>query len=51
MIPPVMAARVRLQQSIDFGPDCALVKAPTLVVTGEDALDRRRPRRRSRGGT
>ncbi len=39
MFPPIMAARVRLQQSIDFGPDCALVKAPTLIVTGEDALD------------
>jgi pimeloyl-ACP methyl ester carboxylesterase len=39
MIPPLMAARVRLQQSLDFGPDCALVKAPTLIVTGEDALD------------
>jgi 3-oxoadipate enol-lactonase len=39
MIPPIMAARVRLQQSLDFGPDCALVKAPTLVVTGEDGLD------------
>jgi len=39
MIPPIVAARVRLQQSLDFGPDCALVKAPTLVVTGDDELD------------
>lgn len=40
MRPPVMAARVTLQQGIDFTADCAAVKAPTLVVTGEDALDR-----------
>jgi len=39
MIPPLMAARVRLQQSIDFGPDCERVTAPTLIVTGEDGLD------------
>jgi 3-oxoadipate enol-lactonase len=39
MFPSLMAARVRLQQSIDFAPDCALVKAPTLIVTGEDGLD------------
>jgi 3-oxoadipate enol-lactonase len=39
MIPPVAAARVRLQQCIDFAPDCALVTVPTLVVTGEDGLD------------
>jgi pimeloyl-ACP methyl ester carboxylesterase len=40
MRPPVMAGRVRLQQQIDFAPDCAKVQAPTLIVTGEDALDR-----------
>lgn len=39
ILPPVMAARVALQQRLDFGPDCARVQAPTLVVTGEDALD------------
>jgi 3-oxoadipate enol-lactonase len=39
MLPSVMAARMTLQQAIDFTPDCAAVKAPTLVVTGEDALD------------
>lgn len=39
MIPPLMAGRVRLQQQIDFAPDCANVKAPTLIVTGEDGLD------------
>jgi pimeloyl-ACP methyl ester carboxylesterase len=40
ILPPVMAARVTLQQGIDFAPDCARVKAPTLLVTGEDHLDR-----------
>jgi 3-oxoadipate enol-lactonase len=40
ILPPVMAARVTLQQNIDFAPDCAQVKAPTLVVTGEDHLDK-----------
>jgi 3-oxoadipate enol-lactonase len=39
MIPSLMASRVTLQQGIDFAPDCARVKAPTLVVTGEEALD------------
>jgi 3-oxoadipate enol-lactonase len=40
ILPPVMAARVTLQQKIDFAPDCAQVQAPTLVVTGEDHLDK-----------
>lgn len=40
IFPPVMARRVRLQQRTDFTPDCAAVEAPTLVVTGEDDLDR-----------
>jgi 3-oxoadipate enol-lactonase len=40
MIPSLMASRVRWQQSMDFAPDCAAVRAPTLVITGEDALDR-----------
>ena len=39
MIPSRMAARVTLQQGIDFAPDCARVRAPTLVITGDDALD------------
>jgi pimeloyl-ACP methyl ester carboxylesterase len=39
-VPSMMAARVRLQQSQDFAADCARVNAPTLVVTGEDGLDR-----------
>ena len=41
MFPPVDGgAGARWQQSVDFAPDCARVTAPTLVVTGEDALDR-----------
>jgi pimeloyl-ACP methyl ester carboxylesterase len=39
IFPAAMAARVTLQQGIDFAPDCARVKAPTLIVTGEDDLD------------
>ncbi len=39
MIPPVMAARVQMQQARDFTADCARVQAPTLVITGEDGLD------------
>lgn len=40
MYPPVMASRVRLQQTLDFSDDCRKVTAPTLVVTGEPGLDR-----------
>jgi len=40
MKPTVMAARIRQQQQIDFRPDCPLVRAPTLVITGEPHLDR-----------
>ena len=39
MIPSVMAARVTLQQGIDFSGDCARVQSPTLIVTGEEPLD------------
>ena len=40
MKPPLMAARIVQQQQMDFLPDCALVRAPTLIVTGEPHLDR-----------
>ena len=40
MKPPLMASRVTWQQRMDFGPDCARVTAPTLVTSGEEALDR-----------
>jgi 3-oxoadipate enol-lactonase len=39
MVPSRVAARVTLQQAIDFAPDCAQVAVRTLVVTGEDELD------------
>lgn len=48
MIPPLMASRVTLQQGLDFGADCARVVAPTLVITGEEHLDRVVPARVTR---
>jgi pimeloyl-ACP methyl ester carboxylesterase len=39
MIPSRMASRVQLQQASDFGDDPRKVRAPTLIVTGEDNLD------------
>jgi 3-oxoadipate enol-lactonase len=39
VLPSSMAAKVRVQQALDFQPDCARVKAPTLVITGEDGTD------------
>lgn len=39
MLPPLMAARVREVQAMDFRADCDAVRAPTLVVTGEPGLD------------
>ena len=38
--PPMMAIRVTLQQAMDFAPDCARISVPTLIVTGEDGLDK-----------
>ena len=40
MIPSLMARRIRHAQRLDLGADCARVHAPTLVVSGEDGLDR-----------
>jgi 3-oxoadipate enol-lactonase len=40
LVPSLAAARVAAQQAVDFSADGARVQAPTLVVTGEDALDR-----------
>ena len=34
-----MAARAKLISSVDLGPDCERITAPTLVVTGERHLD------------
>ena len=39
MIPSLMAARVKQEQALDFHADCSLVRAPTLIVTGEEGLD------------
>ena len=38
--PVGMAERLRLMSTVDFEADCRRVTAPTLVVTGEPALDR-----------
>ena len=39
-LPHVMAERVRLLERVDLAGECAQITAPTLVVTGEPALDR-----------
>jgi pimeloyl-ACP methyl ester carboxylesterase len=46
--PGVMARRVRLAMHEDFRSDCAKVRAPTLIVTGEEDLDRVVPVRSTR---
>lgn len=40
MSPVRMAERVRVMNTVDFRADCRRVLAPTLVVTGDPALDR-----------
>ena len=40
MIPSLMAERIRLAQQSDFAADCARIQVPTLVLTGEEPLDR-----------
>jgi 3-oxoadipate enol-lactonase len=35
-----MARRVRLLEQLDLADDCSRITAPTLVLTGERALDR-----------
>jgi pimeloyl-ACP methyl ester carboxylesterase len=40
MNPSLMAMRIRKAQELDFAPDCARVQAPTLVLSGEEPLDR-----------
>ena len=39
MIPGLMASRIVEQQGLDFHPDTSMVRAPTLVVSGEPGLD------------
>jgi pimeloyl-ACP methyl ester carboxylesterase len=48
MIPGLMARRIREVQQLDFGRDCASIDVPTLVVTGEEELDRVVPVRSTR---
>src|SRR5258708_664179 len=38
-LPHLMARRVRLLQELDLSGECARITAPTLVITGEPALD------------
>lgn len=40
MSPSRMARRVRIARATDLAADCARVTSPTLVVTGDEALDR-----------
>jgi pimeloyl-ACP methyl ester carboxylesterase len=40
MIPSLMAERISLAQQTDFAPDCSRIRVPTLVLTGEEPLDR-----------
>jgi pimeloyl-ACP methyl ester carboxylesterase len=39
LVPALAAARISMQQAADFSGDAARVKAPVMVVTGEDHLD------------
>jgi pimeloyl-ACP methyl ester carboxylesterase len=40
MIPSLMAERINLTQQTDFAPDCSRIRVPTLILTGEEPLDR-----------
>ena len=40
LVPAHAATRIAIQQADDFSGDGALVRAPTLIVTGDDGLDR-----------
>jgi pimeloyl-ACP methyl ester carboxylesterase len=40
MVPSLMSARMRTAAEIDVDAACRLVRAPSLVVTGEEGLDR-----------
>jgi len=48
MIPPLMASRVKSAARLDFESDCRRIAAPTLVMTGEEPLDRVVPVRSTR---
>ena len=49
MIPSLMGARIRLARVRDVAGDCARVSVPTLVLTGEEGLDRVVPVNSTRG--
>jgi len=40
IVPAQMAARIKLRDEVDLHADCARVKAPALIVSGEPSLDR-----------
>ena len=40
MIPSLMARRIREAQRLNFAEDCARIDVPTLVLSGEEELDR-----------
>jgi pimeloyl-ACP methyl ester carboxylesterase len=48
MIPGLMASRIRCAESVDFRSDCRRIGAATLVITGEERLDRIVPVRSTR---
>ena len=39
-LPSLMGERIREQQTLDFRADCAAVRCPTLITSGEPHLDR-----------
>jgi 3-oxoadipate enol-lactonase len=39
-IPSLMAQRINIARQLDFSGDCARIQVPTLVMTGEEPLDR-----------
>lgn len=40
MVPSLMASRMRGTARLDFAEDCRRLQVPTLVISGEDSLDR-----------
>jgi pimeloyl-ACP methyl ester carboxylesterase len=40
LMPPLMASRMRAAAAIDFAAESRRVQAPTLILTGEEQLDR-----------
>jgi pimeloyl-ACP methyl ester carboxylesterase len=49
MIPSLMSSRIRWARGMNLAAECARVAAPTLVVTGEEGLDRVVPVSSTRG--